>query len=132
MSRNPDRDASSHLYSRLKDVPDWDSKNVADLLVHFWQRKGYTVRICPDYWNSYEPQINICGKTITFHVAAVNSEQDLQLAIALINSDIGTYDTLPPMDSDDDSLIAALPKIISEDTAKVAYELLSHLSHRLD
>lgn len=110
-------------------IPDWKTHTVDFLLKKYWETREYGIEIKNKYYISYEPQVTTDENCLIFNLCSANNRRSyqLQLAIALIKSCRGEYDSLPGIDANDEEFDTHHSQIISERQALEAYALLQKL-----
>lgn len=131
MKKDSEMPTSRDIYPKLEELsPNWQSQTVDFLLREHWKKQGYD----PDFDNNNhrcnEPQVSIKGRRIIFNLCSENHPRDFltQLAIALIKSCRGKYDSLPGLHASDDDFAEHRSKRITTGQAEEAKALLKILA----
>lgn len=111
----------------VKITPSWESLSEQQLLIQYWEQRSYNVSVQHENYIANTPHVFKKKSTIVFYVCKNPQDCRIQIAIALINSCIGKYDSLPGIDSSDDEFWSNMPHPITANEAREAMELLQKL-----
>lgn len=110
--------------------PNWHSQTVDFLLKEYWKKQGFELHLGNKNYRYYEPRVTVVNNQIFFDLCDKNHQKDnrLQLAIALIKSCQGEYNSLPGLYDSDDEFSKHRSQKISSKQAEMANALLQQLS----
>lgn len=133
IKRDAEIPTSRDVYPELKKLStNFETCTVCYLLEEYWRRQGYEVSLGSNNRITHEPRVTIVTKEkrIIFDLCSENHPRDynIQLAIALIDSCRGKFDSLPGFNATDEDFINHRPKLISKLQADEANTLLGKLA----
>lgn len=123
------RMASRHdiIPELVKITPSWESLSEQQLLIQYWEQRSYNVSIKHDNFIANTPRVFKKKSSITFYVCKKSQDCRIQMAIALIKSCTGKYDSLPDIHSSDEDFLLNMSHQITDNEASEAMELLQKL-----
>lgn len=131
MMKDPEMSLRRDVCPKLEELsPNWQSHTVYFLLKEYWKKQGYELDFGNQNFRCYEPQVTVVNKYISFDLCDKNHPKDylIQLAIALIKSCRGEYNSLPGLYASDDEFSNHRSKKISIGQAEMANTLLQKLA----